>query len=45
MIEGHGDDLYTHADLKRDINGNILIDDSGNVTDVYKRQIQCFLSP
>ncbi len=25
-------DLYTHADLKRDINGNILIDDSGNVT-------------
>ena len=25
-------DLYTHADLKRDINGNVLIDDSGNVT-------------
>ena len=25
-------DLYTHADLKRDINGNVLIDDDGNVT-------------
>lgn len=27
-------DLYTHADLKRDINGNVLIDDDGNVTAV-----------
>ncbi|WP_295731309.1 TonB-dependent receptor [uncultured Muribaculum sp.] len=27
-------DLYTHADLKRDINGNILVDDAGNVTAV-----------
>ena len=25
-------DLYTHADLKRDINGNILVDNDGNVT-------------
>lgn len=27
-------DLYTHADLKRDANGRILIDDNGNVTAV-----------
>lgn len=27
-------DLYTHADLKRDANGNVLIDDNGNVTAV-----------
>ena len=25
-------DLYTHADLKRDINGNVLVDNDGNVT-------------
>jgi len=25
-------DLYTHADLKRDANGRILVDDNGNVT-------------
>lgn len=27
-------DLYTHADLKRDANGRVLIDDNGNVTAV-----------
>lgn len=27
-------DLYTHADLKRDANGNILVDENGNVTAV-----------